>query len=113
MNKRIQYVSLCYLLTSGRETDNKINIIYNKLYNIIEIDTCLRNRIQVGQGRGDRKGWEEDRWQFVLPNRLVNVDTVVKVNWNRLADSEVGHVDIWEEHPRRKGISSIPWRKGW
>lgn len=62
------------------------------------IHASLRNKIKVGQGQGDKEGGVEDGWQLALPNRLVKVDTVVKVNWNRLAHSGVGHADIWEEH---------------
>lgn len=70
----------------------------NKLYMILESDTCFGNRIKVRQGKGDKEGGVEDGWKFALPNRVVQVDIVVKVNVSRLDNAGVGQADIWEEH---------------
>lgn len=70
----------------------------NKLYMILESDICFGNRIKVRQGKGDKEGGVEDGWKFVLLNRVVQVDIVVKVNVSRLDNVGVGQVDIWEEY---------------
>lgn len=43
----------------------------------------------------------EDEWHFAFPSRAVKVNPIMKVNLSRLADSGVGHADVWEEYPTR------------